>query len=138
MNLISLWWIMFIFWSSGKFPAPGILVAFRTCNTQNPLGEYRQDSLHLWFFFKSVLTISDVQTTEIVSVALKFLQVMNNKYFCSERWMPAHRHCFFFYLFDACREQKPSSAGEWAPSLRKKERSLCKHHWRKRGLYIYV
>ena len=29
--------------------------------------------------------LSDVQTTEIASVALKFLQAKNNKYFCSEK-----------------------------------------------------
>ena len=34
---------------------------------------------------KRVMYLSDVQTTEIASVALKFLGVMNNKYFCSER-----------------------------------------------------
>ena len=86
---------------------------------------------------KRVMYLSDVQTTEIASVALKFLQAKNNKYLCSEKWMPAHRHCLPFYLFDACREQKQSRAGEWAQSLRKKERSLCKHHWRKE-VYIFM
>ena len=82
--------------------------------------------------------LSDVQTKEIVSVALKFLRVMNNKYFCSERWIACPQTLFPFFIYLTPAESKNQAEQENEHKAWEKRKGVFVNIIGEKEVYIFM